>query len=162
MDHYCPLVYCSFAVEIRLFGLSPKIMHLNNLLLHVANVALAVWLLSVLGANVPLALLGAGMFGLHPLGVESVAWISERKDVLYLFFTLLCLISYLHEMMRIPGLAEQRSFSAKISVDFAVFRGIAPSCAGHHGQCRAKYSPDRICATVGSHCRGMLWNHVLS
>ena len=78
--HYWPLVYSSFWLEHKIWGLNPIGYHAVNILLHLANCLLLWRLLHRLA--VPGALLIAGLFAVHPLHVESVAWIIERKDVL--------------------------------------------------------------------------------
>lgn len=92
---YHPLVLVSYAVEYRLFGLDPVAFHADNLLLHLANTLLVLLLFMKFSRNRWSALLVAGLFALHPLHVESVAWIAERKDVLYTVFFLLSLAAYL-------------------------------------------------------------------
>ena len=78
--HYWPVVYTSFWLEHKLWGLSPFGYHLVNLLLYAANVVL-VWRL-LLRLAVPGAWAVAAVFAVHPVHVESVAWIIERKDLL--------------------------------------------------------------------------------
>ncbi len=78
--HYWPVVYSSFWLEHKLWGFSPAGYHIVNVLLHVAN-SLLVWRL-MLRLGVPAAWLVAAVFSVHPLRVESVAWVIERKDVL--------------------------------------------------------------------------------
>jgi len=92
--HYHPLTMLSFALEYRFFRLNPKIYHLNNLMLHVLNSVLVfVWIL-LITRHLGKAFLTSILFGLHPMHVESVAWVAERKDVLYAFFYLSSLIFY--------------------------------------------------------------------
>jgi len=95
VSNYHPLTVLSLALNYRLSGLSPFSYFLVNGLLHVANTGLVFyfsWLLSERRRWV--ALFVGTVFAVHPLHVESVAWISERKDVLYTFFYLLGLIAY--------------------------------------------------------------------
>jgi len=91
---YIPLTVLSFAVEYHFFGLNPFVFHLDSLLLHLIVTALIFWLGLRLGLNTWAAGLAAFLFGIHPMHVESVAWISERKDVLYAVFYLLALHSH--------------------------------------------------------------------
>ena len=78
-------------LDCQLFGIEPGYHHLVNVLFHTANcVILFLWLSAMTGCLWRSCLVGA-LFALHPLHVESVVWISERKDVLSTFFGLLCL-----------------------------------------------------------------------
>jgi tetratricopeptide (TPR) repeat protein len=89
-----PLTWISHLLDTTLFGKGPVGPHAVNLGLHVGNTLLVFWLLRGLtGASWKSAVV-AGLFGLHPLHVESVAWVAERKDVLSAFFGFLALLAY--------------------------------------------------------------------
>lgn len=104
---YHPLVTLSYAAEYRFFGYNPRVYHLVNLLLHLANCALVFYLVWLLGGGappaLPSALVASLLFGVHPLHVESVAWVAERKDVLYAFFFIGSLIYYAEYLKKGAG-----------------------------------------------------------
>jgi hypothetical protein len=101
--NYHPLVVLSHAVEYRLFGLNPRPYHAVNLALHLVNTALVFYLLIlVLGGDLAASAAAALFFAVHPLRVESVAWVSDRKDLLGAAFFFAGLAVYLRQI-RQPG-----------------------------------------------------------
>jgi hypothetical protein len=95
-SNYHPLVALSNAIEYKLFGLKPMPYHAVNVLLHVANTGFVFWFILRLTKNIDMAGIVALIFGIHTMHVESVAWISERKDLLYSLFFLVACIHYLY------------------------------------------------------------------
>lgn len=109
MGHYQPLAWLSFALDHSLTGLEPRGFHRTNLVFHVANSLLVALLAFELlrrgvrseGGTLRLwfaSVAAALFFGVHPLRVESVAWATERRDVLSLFFLLLAVLSWLRRL----------------------------------------------------------------
>lgn len=95
-----PLTWISHMIDVDIFGLDAGAHHATNLGFHTANTLLLfLVLLRLTGAAGPSALV-AGLFGLHPLHVESVAWVAERKDVLSTFFWMLTLLAYVGYVKR--------------------------------------------------------------
>lgn len=95
---YCPLTILSYAVEHRFFGDRAFIYHLTNYVLHIMVTLLVLLFIYSLGSGIIVAGIVSLLFGIHPLHVESVAWIAERKDVLYALFYILaaqCYVLYL-------------------------------------------------------------------
>jgi tetratricopeptide (TPR) repeat protein len=95
ITHYHPLVFLSFAVENSIFGLNPAVYHLTNLLLHCVNSFLLFLVLKKTGLNDFISYFTMILFALHPIHVESAAWVTERKDLLYTFFYLGAILLYL-------------------------------------------------------------------
>ena len=92
---YAPLTSLSFALEYQVIQDQPFFYHLNNILLHI-GISLSVYVLALhLGLPTFAASSAALLFGLHPIHVESVAWITERKGLLCALFYIFALISYL-------------------------------------------------------------------
>jgi hypothetical protein len=112
LDNWHPLTVLSFLVDVELFGVNPGPMHLHNAVIHAVNAVLLFYFLLMLGmatfsestlaesenVAIPIyiaAFIGAAFWAWHPLRVESVAWVSSRKDVLCVFWYLLGHIVYL-------------------------------------------------------------------
>jgi len=90
-----PLTWLSHMADVELFGLNPRGHHLINLLFHAANTVLLFLLLVRMTGSVWRSGFVAALFGMHPLHVESVAWVSERKDVLSTLFWILATWAYI-------------------------------------------------------------------
>ena len=93
-SNWHPLTWLSHILDCQLYGLNPTGHHLTNLGFHIANTILLFLLFQKLTARLWPSAFVALMFGIHPMHVESVAWVSERKDVLSAFFFLLTLLAY--------------------------------------------------------------------
>jgi tetratricopeptide (TPR) repeat protein len=89
-----PLTWLSHALDYQLFGLNPAGHHLHSVLLHALNAVLLFLLLAWGTKRVGASLLVAALFAVHPLNVESVAWVAERKNVLSTFFFLWTILAY--------------------------------------------------------------------
>lgn len=89
-----PLTWVSHMADSSMFGQSPRGPHVVNVLIHIANTLLLFWVLRRMTKMGGRSAFVAALFAVHPLHVESVAWIAERKDVLSTFFGLLALCAY--------------------------------------------------------------------
>ncbi len=98
--NYIPLVTLTYAIEKYFFApdtlTAPFIFHLDNVLIHIGCTICTFFLFLKLDVKKWGAFIGALLFGIHPMRVESVAWVTERKDVLYGLFFLLSLITYIN------------------------------------------------------------------
>lgn len=92
--NWIPLTWLSLMLDATVFGRWPGGNHLSNVLLHIVNVLLVFVTFAKATGNTPRSAFVAALFAIHPLHVESVAWISERKDVLSMLFGLLALYFY--------------------------------------------------------------------
>ena len=109
MGNWHPLTMWSYMLDYEFFGLNPGGFHFTNILIHAADTALVFLVFYRLTGARGRSWLVAALFGLHPLHVESVAWIAERKDVLSAFFWLLAMGTY----ARYAGLADRQDAQAK-------------------------------------------------
>lgn len=92
LPQYYPLAFSMYFVEYKLWGETAQGYVIVNVLLHLASACMVYKLLKKL--NLPGALLGAALFAVHPLAIESVAWIAERKNTLSMFFSLASILAY--------------------------------------------------------------------
>jgi protein O-mannosyl-transferase len=93
--NWIPLTWLSLMVDASIYGKWPGGFHVSNLLFHLANVLLILAAFTRMTGDVSRSAFVAALFAVHPLHVESVAWIAERKDVLSLFFGLASLNAYI-------------------------------------------------------------------
>ncbi len=115
--HYHPLTILSFMAEYRLARLNPRVYHATNIGMHIANMVLVFGFVFVLTQSRFAAAATAGLFALHPMNVESVAWVTCRKNVLFAFFylsALICYVGYLRgRSTRAPALDQYRSMAVQ-------------------------------------------------
>jgi tetratricopeptide (TPR) repeat protein len=97
-----PLTWLSHMADCQLFGLDAGMHHLPNLWFHIANTLLLFWVFRRMTGAIWRSAFVAALFAVHPLHVESVAWVAERKDVLNTFFWILTMLAYVRYAKR-PG-----------------------------------------------------------
>jgi len=93
-SNWHPITWLSHMVDVQLFGMNPAGHHLTSVFFHVANTLLLFFLFQSSSGSFWKSFVLASLFGLHPLHVESVAWVAERKDVLSALFWLLTMLAY--------------------------------------------------------------------
>jgi len=109
-SNWHPLTWLSHLLDAQFFGLNPAGHHLTSLVLHGVNALLVFALLKAMTGAVGRSWWVAAFFGLHPLRVESVAWIAERKDVLGAMFWLLTMLAYVRWVRdQSPGKTSETS-----------------------------------------------------
>jgi protein O-mannosyl-transferase len=113
-----PLTWLSHMVDCQLYGLNPAGHHLTSILLHATNAVLLFLCLTRMTGALWRSAVTAALFAWHPLRVESVAWVAERKDVLSVFFGLLALWAY-------AGYVEQPGLKRYALVALALALGLA-------------------------------------
>jgi tetratricopeptide (TPR) repeat protein len=99
-SNWHPLTWISHMLDCQIFGTKPAGHHFTSLGFHIANTLLLFWLLFKMTGSPLRSGIVAALFAWHPLHVESVAWISERKDVLSTFFGLLAMLAYAYYVQR--------------------------------------------------------------
>ncbi|HWB54105.1 MAG TPA: hypothetical protein VG722_07930, partial [Tepidisphaeraceae bacterium] len=119
MTQYYPLTLTSFWAEEHLFGAAPYSFHRDNIFIHACN-AVLLWLI-LQRLEVPAAWLIAAVWAVHPVNVETVAWASERKNLLSGFFYLLATLSYLPFVINDQRWRPGRYFLSLFSFILALF-----------------------------------------
>ncbi|MBW2440644.1 MAG: hypothetical protein JRH12_09235, partial [Deltaproteobacteria bacterium] len=92
--YWHPLTWISHMVDVQIWGLDPGPQHLTNLIFHMLNALLLFLALNRMTGALWRSVFVAALFALHPINVESVAWVAERKNVLSTFFMMLTLLAY--------------------------------------------------------------------
>lgn len=92
---YAPVLIISYMLDYTLWGINPAGFHLSNILLHSMNGVILFFLMTRLKLSIPAAAVASILFLIHPVQVETVAWVAERKNILGLFFMLLSLHSWI-------------------------------------------------------------------
>lgn len=113
-----PVTWISHMADVQMFGANPRGHHAVNIFLHALNVVLLFFVLFNVTGSLPRSALVAALFAFHPLNVECVAWIAERKSLLSMFFFLVALGTY-------GWYAERRSVVRYLPVAFAFAVGLA-------------------------------------
>ncbi|HOY30623.1 MAG TPA: tetratricopeptide repeat protein [Bacteroidales bacterium] len=95
VQNYQPFTMLTYAIDYKIGGGDASLFHFNNILLHLLNTILVFLLIKkIIPQNDRVAIITAAFFAVHPMHIESVAWVAERKDVLYSFFFILALLMY--------------------------------------------------------------------
>lgn len=96
VNRYKAIAIWTYMVEYQVSGVSPKLHHITNIILHILNIVLVFFFIKIILPSKKFTpLIVAALFAVHPAFVESVAWITGRKDLLFVFFSLLSFISYI-------------------------------------------------------------------
>ncbi len=106
--HWHPLTWLSHMTDVEIFGLDPGRHHLSNLIFHLANTLLLFFVLKRMTGALGRSALVAGLFAVHPLHVETVAWVSDRKDLLCTLFWIIAMGAYVSYARR-PGVLRYLS-----------------------------------------------------
>lgn len=111
LDYWQPVTVLSRLLDVQLFGMDPRGHHATNILLHALNTALLFLVLESMTGAYWRSAFAAALWSVHPLRVESVAWVTERKDMLAGLFWMLTIAAY-HRYVRQPGRLRQAAVAA--------------------------------------------------
>ena len=122
---YNPLVFVSYAIENKIFGMDPVGFHITNILLHLLNIMLVYRFVSMLANSKPTALLAAALFALHPMNADVLGWISARSYLLATLFYFSAMISYLNYLR----INERKNLHLALSLLFFILACLSKSQA---------------------------------
>jgi type IV pilus biogenesis/stability protein PilW len=126
VHNYFPLQILSYTLDYQIWHLQPFGYRLHNVVLHVLNAVLVFLLLKKIFSNIWVSFLAGLFFGLHPVNVESVTWIAERKNVLSMAFLLLSLLAYLYYLEALkPGRKKGFYAAALLFFPFALLAKVS-------------------------------------
>jgi len=92
--YFHPLAWLSHMLDVAIYGLKPAGHHLSNIILHCLNAILLLWIFSSLTKNILAGTIVAMLFAIHPINIETVAWVVERKNLLSTFFGFCTILAY--------------------------------------------------------------------
>ncbi|MBC2717948.1 MAG: tetratricopeptide repeat protein [Desulfobacteraceae bacterium] len=115
--YWHPVTWISHMLDCRFFNLNAGMHHLTNLVIHIANTLLLFLLLQQMTGAIWQSTIVAALFAVHPVNVDSVAWIAERKNVLSTLFWMLSMLAYIYYTRR-PGI--QRYFLIMLSLSIGL------------------------------------------
>ncbi|MBI1338235.1 MAG: tetratricopeptide repeat protein [Phycisphaera sp.] len=118
MGNWHPLTWLSYLLDVNLFGETAAGFHFTNIVFHLLNGVLVYHVLRRYFGGLRAALVAAMIWAIHPLHVESVAWVSERKDVLSIFFGLITLLNY-HSYVKRPNTGRYLLFTLMLALSLA-------------------------------------------
>jgi len=116
-QYWHPLARISHMMDVQLFGVDPHLHHVSNLFFHTLNTLLVFLVFFLMTGELWKCFFLAALFALHPINVESVAWIAERKNLLFTTFWMITMLAYVFY-------AKRPSFSRYLLVLFALFWGL--------------------------------------
>jgi len=120
-SNWVPLTWLTHMMDFQIYGRNPWGHHLTNILIHAANVSLIFLLLQRMTGAVGRSFIVAALFAVHPLRVESVTWISERKDVVGFFFGMLAFLAYVRYAEEIKKATGRQDRFYLLTLLFFVF-----------------------------------------
>jgi len=122
--HYHPFTMMLYAIEYKLFGLNAEYYHIIKLIFHLVNICLVFYLIRSLSFNLAIQVIGALLFAVNPVNVETVTWISAQGTILFSFFFLISVFFYIRYLK-----TDKKSIYIFLSVLFYIFSLLSKSSA---------------------------------